>query len=295
MLRTEESARDLSDSAPMNTHEWRIGGRLSFTVEETARLVLQVAPATTAGNVLDERLDVSVDGRPVDDLREHRTARGGRSHVFTARPGELAIDYSSTLHAWWQRPTSSPIDGDEELDAIVALRQSRYCESDRLAGFAASEFTELLPDDAYGTAVTVSSWVFERLTYLSGVSGPLDSAVDTLLAGEGVCRDFAHLTIALCRALRIPARLASVYAPGISPMDFHAVTEVFVGGTWYVFDSTRLAPRSELVRIATGRDAADTAFATVLDGRAELVDSEVFASSQGDLADDDHRQRVTLA
>ena len=126
------------------------------------------------------------------------------------------------------------------------------------------------------------------------MSGPLDSAVDTLLAGEGVCRDFAHLTIALCRALRIPARLASVYAPGISPMDYHAVTEVLVGGTWYVFDSTRLAPRSELVRIATGRDAADTAFTTVLEGRAELVDSEVFASSQGDLAEDDHRQRVTL-
>jgi transglutaminase-like putative cysteine protease len=77
-------------------------------------------------------------------------------------------------------------------------------------------------------------------------------------------------------------------------MDFHAVAEVFVAGTWYVLDSTRLAPRSELVRIATGRDAADTAFATVLDGRAELVDSEVFASSRGDLADDDHRQRVTL-
>ena len=78
-------------------------------------------------------------------------------------------------------------------------------------------------------------------------------------------------------------------------MDFHAVTEVFVGGTWYVFDGAQLPPRSELVRIATGRDAADTAYATVLDGRAELADSEVFASSQGDLADDDHCQRVTLA
>jgi transglutaminase-like putative cysteine protease len=275
------------------THEWSIGSRLSFTVEETARLVLQVAPATTAGNVLDERVEVTVDGRPVDDLREHRTARGGRSHVFTARPGELAIEYASTLHAWWHGTTVAPTDNDNELDAIVALRQSRYCESDRLAGFAASEFTALTPD-AYETATTVSSWVFERLTYISGVSGPLDSAVDTLLAGEGVCRDFAHLTIALCRALRIPARIASVYAPGISPMDFHAVAEVFVADSWYVFDSTRLAPRSELVRIATGRDAADTAFATVLDGRAELVDSEVFASSEGDLADDDHELPVTL-
>ena len=158
----------------MNTHEWRIGGRLSFTVEETAWLVLQVAPATTAGNVLDERLDVSVDGRPVDDLRVHRTglALWPQSRVHR-EARELAIDYSSTLHAWWQRPTASPIDGDEELDAIVALRQSRYCESDRLAGFAASEFTELLPDDAVrhrGRGVVVGL----RATHLPqrGVSGP---------------------------------------------------------------------------------------------------------------------------
>ena len=278
----------------MSAHEWSVGGRLAFFVEETARLVLQVAPATTAGNVLDERLDVTVDGQPVDDLREHRTAQGGRSHLFTAGPGTLRIDHTTTLEAWLPGVAIASAPRDVDLDAIVALRQSRYCESDRLAGFAASEFTELTPGDAYGTAATVSSWVFERLTYLGGVSGPLDSAVDTLLAGEGVCRDFAHLTIALCRALGIPALLVSVYAPGIFPMDFHAVTEVLVDGTWYVFDSTRLAPRSELVRIATGRDAADTAFATVLDGRAELVDAEVFASSAGDLAADDHELPVTL-
>ncbi len=127
---------------------------------------------------------------------------GGRCHVFTAKPGNLTIDHATTLRAWSPRTLGVPIDRDDELDAIVALRQSRYCESDRLAGFAASEFTEVLPDDPYGTAVTVSSWVFERLTYLSGVSGPLDSAVDTLLAGEGVCHDFAHLTD---RALPCPA------------------------------------------------------------------------------------------
>jgi transglutaminase-like putative cysteine protease len=126
------------------------------------------------------------------------------------------------------------------------------------------------------------------LAYASGASDHLDSAVDTLLVGAGVCRDYAHLTIALCRALGIPARLASVYAPGLFPMDFHAVAEVLVAGNWLAIDSTRLAPRPELVRIATGRDAADTAFATVLSGRAELTEVEVFASSDGDLAADDH-------
>lgn len=275
----------------MNGRECDVGTRLSFTVEEPARLALQIAPASTAGTTHDERLDVLLDGSPIGRVDEHPTAVGGRTHVLTAGPGQLVIDYAATV----QR-TSSPrrAPGGDERDAIVALRQSRYCESDRLAGFAASEFTDLPVGDAHATAAVVSSWVFERLTYLGGVSGPRDSAVDTLLAGEGVCRDFAHLTIALCRALGVPARLASVYAPGISPMDFHAVTEVLADGAWYAFDSTRLAPRSELVRIATGRDAADTAFATVLDGRAELVDATVFASSDGRLAGDDHVQPVTL-
>jgi transglutaminase-like putative cysteine protease len=275
----------------VNEREWNVGTRLAFTVEEPARFALQIAPASTAGTVHDERLEVLLDGSAVDGVHEFATAEGGRTHVFTAGTGALVIDYAATLVSSSGPP---PAARDDEQDTIVALRQSRYCESDRLAGFAASEFTDLPAADPYATARIVSSWVFERLSYVGGVSGPLDSAVDTLLAGAGVCRDFAHLTIALCRALGVPARLASVYAPGISPMDFHAVTEVLVDGVWYAFDSTRLAPRSELVRIATGRDAADTAFATVLEGRAELLDASVFASSDGRLADDDHVQPVTL-
>jgi len=121
-----------------------------------------------------------------------------------------------------------------------------------------------------------------------GSSGPLDSAVDTLLAGEGVCRDFAHLTIALCRAQEIPARLVAVYAPGLSPMDFHAVVEARVEGRWQVLDPTRLAPRGALVRIATGQDAADTAFLSTFHGRAELVRTEVRPVIDGDLPADDH-------
>ena len=117
----------------------------------------------------------------------------------------------------------------------------------------------------------MASWVFERLAYAPGSSGPLDTAIHTLVAGAGVCRDFAHLTITLCRALGVPARLAAVYAPGLSPMDFHAVVEVLTPAGWRVLDPTRLAPRGALVRIATGRDAADTAFATTLRGTAELV------------------------
>ena len=84
--------------------------------------------------------------------------------------------------------------------------------------------------------------------------------------GQGVCRDYAHLTITLLRALEIPARLVAVYAPGLSPMDFHAVVEADVDGTWCVVDATRLAPTSSLVRICSGRDAADTAFLSLFGG-----------------------------
>jgi transglutaminase-like putative cysteine protease len=101
--------------------------------------------------------------------------------------------------------------------------------------------------------------------------------VRTLLARQGVCRDFAHVCVALLRGLDIPARVVSVYAPGVKPMDFHAVAEAWVDGTWRVVDATALAPRESLVRIATGRDAADTAFLSILSGRAELVELDVMA------------------
>jgi transglutaminase-like putative cysteine protease len=270
---------------------------LTFAVSEPARFAVQVAPAAGAGAIHREQLEITLDDRPVDVTHEHRAMHGGRIHVFRSEPGTLTLNFATLLRAAPQ-PAVSASHGeahDDGFAALFALRQSRYCESDRLAGFVATEFSDVARDDAYATAMHVASWVFERLAYAVGASGPLDSAVDTLLTGAGVCRDYAHLTIALCRALGVPARFASVYAPGISPMDFHAVTEVLVTGTWLVLDSTRLAPRSELVRIATGRDAADTAFATVLDGRAELVSSHVFASSDGLLPGDDHATPVALA
>ena len=117
----------------------------------------------------------------------------------------------------------------------------------------------------------MSSWVGQRVAYIPGSSRPIDGAVATLLSREGVCRDFAHLVIALLRACDTPARLVSVYAPGLQPMDFHAVAEAYIDGRWLVADATALAPRSSMVRIATGRDAADTAFLTSTGAEVRLV------------------------
>jgi transglutaminase-like putative cysteine protease len=115
------------------------------------------------------------------------------------------------------------------------------------------------------------------------------------MVGRGVCRDLAHLVATLCRCNDVPARIAAVYAPDLFPMDFHAVVETAIDGVWWCWDATRLAPRQTLVRIATGRDAADIAFATTLSGQVELSNVEVGAVSPGDLPHDDHEQLVALA
>ena len=270
--------------------------RLEFVLEEPAVLALQVAAAAAPDDIADEQLIVTVNGVATEPVHEFATNRGGRVHVVRAEPGRLEVGYGATIInatalelAPLSDATSAPVYDDETFSA---LRQSRYCPSDAMAGFAAFEFANIPRGPDLGRAI--ASWVFERLAYEAGASGPLDTAVDTLVANAGVCRDFAHVTIALCRALGVPARLVAVYAPGLSPMDFHAVVEIRIGETWEVLDPTRLAPRSSLVRIASGRDAADTAFATTLEGDAELVVSEVSAVVDGDLPDDDHVARIAL-
>lgn len=271
--------------------------KLTFEVGADAVLALQIAPAETAGELLAEQIEVTLDDRALSDaVAQPVPDRNGRIHVVRAGgTGTLAISYSATIRAPQPpAPGAAMAAGDEacfDADFIVALRQSRYCPSDAMAGFAAVELAGV--DRGPDLARSVASWVFERLAYVES-SDTLDTASDTLLSGAGVCRDFAHLTITLCRALGVPARFVSVYAPGLSPMQFHAVVEARRGGGWEVLDPTRLAPRPSLVRIATGRDAADAAFATTLRGEAELLSSEVVAVVDGDLPADDHVAPISL-
>ena len=142
---------------------------------------------------------------------------------------------------------------------------------------------------------SITQWIRERIAYVPGSSDVHDSAEHTLLTGMGTCRDFAHLGIALSRATGIPARFAAVYAPGLFPMDFHAVFETLHEGRWTVHDATGLAPRASLVRIATGRDAADAAFSAVNEGGAELEGLEVSATVGSVLPHDDPSELYELA
>lgn len=260
-----------------------VSAHLTLSISEPATLVLAIAVAADYRPSAEE-MSITLDGAAVD-VTELRDMHGTRLHRVEARVGQFAVEYAATIHEQLEPPGSGP------ADLIRYTRPSRYAQSDSLAPTAAAEFAGL--DTPTDLLEGVSSWVGTRLAYVSGSSLPTDGAARTLLAREGVCRDFAHLCIALLRGLNVPARLVSVYAPGLDPMDFHAVAEVWVDGVWRVVDATTKAPRQSLVRIATGRDAADTAFLTVLSGRADLVDLEVSAVADV-LPDDDVRRLVSI-
>jgi transglutaminase-like putative cysteine protease len=179
------------------------------------------------------------------------------------------------------------------VERQLYLRPSRYCPSDHLIGFAVAEFG--LDTDETSRVASITEWIRRRISYVPGSSDVHDSAEHTLLTGMGTCRDFAHLGIALCRATGIPARFAAVYAPGLFPMDFHAVFETLQLGRWTVQDATGLAPRSSLVRIATGRDAADAAFSAVNSGVIDMDFLEVSATVASVLPWENHAEIVELA
>ncbi len=228
---------------------------LDLESDGAARLVLAVGVAD--GYDVEERFEATQDGvvLPVTVLDD---VHGGRLHVLEASVGPVHIEYTATVSGF-----AAPADVDP-MEEIRYLRPSRYCESDILRPIAVAEFAGLRGADLFAA---VSSWVGTRIAYVTGSSLPTDGAVRTLLSRRGVCRDFAHLVVAFLRALDVPARVVGVYAPGLSPMDFHAVAEAAIDGVWHVVDATNLAPRQSLVRIATGRDAADIAF---LSARGDL-------------------------
>jgi transglutaminase-like putative cysteine protease len=262
-----------------------VGCSVELDVHEPAALAFQVAVAD--GPEVEETFTLTVDGEAVEPEVLAAT-HGGRIHRIDVPPGKVTMAYTAaaTITGEAREP-----DLGVEVERLLYLRPSRYAPSDRLGGWVLSQLGDL---EGFEAAVTVERWIYEHIAYVLGSSGPLDDAADTMLAGQGVCRDFAHLGVAMCRALDVPARLVAVYAPGLDPMDFHAVFEAHVEGAWHVFDATRLAPRASLVRIATGRDAADTAFLSSYQGALDLTSSEITAVVSGTLPWDDRDEPFIL-
>jgi transglutaminase-like putative cysteine protease len=148
-----------------------------------------------------------------------------------------------------------------DSSVLPYLYPSRYCQSDKLYRLANNLFGHII--NPFEKVITLTEWIHKNVQYLSGSTNSQTSAFDTVTEQAGVCRDFAHLGIALCRALTIPARYFTGYAYHLKPADFHACFEAYIGTNWVLFDATRLVPLNGLIKIASGRDAADTAIANI--------------------------------
>ncbi len=261
-----------------------VSADLEAYVSGPSTLEFQISVAFQTGVEVTELLSIQIDGVPIQP-RELVAAHGTRIHKIEAHTGLLTAHYEATVYG---RAEPLPV---SDYERSMYLRPSRYAESDKFFGFAAAEFGG--HTDARSLLTQISSWVGSRLSYVPGSSTAIDGSVDTLLAGQGVCRDYAHLVVALLRARFVPARQMVVYAPGCCPMDFHSVAEACVDGVWRIADATCLAPRSTMVRIATGRDAADTAFLDNHGGEIVLNQLQVAAWIDGPLPRDDIRELIS--
>jgi transglutaminase-like putative cysteine protease len=181
--------------------------------------------------------------------------------------GENVITYSATLaYGPGIRAADAPQAAPQDVlnmptEALHYLLPSRYCPSDRLMAAATDMFgSQQTPLDKVQAIV---EWLYNHVKYQYGISNVSTSAVDTLLMRQGVCRDFAHLAISLCRALTIPARYISGYCLGLEPPDMHAYFQAYVGGQWIHYDATSPEPREALIEVSRGRDAADCAWCTI--------------------------------
>lgn len=158
-------------------------------------------------------------------------------------------------------------------DVITYLMPSHYCSSLKVETFARNQFGHLRGGDQI---LAMADWIFENFDYVAGASDADTTAADTFASRQGVCRDYSHVLITFARAVGIPARMVSVYAPAMQPPDFHAVVDVWLDGAWHLVDATRLSRPDNLVRIITGRDATDISFMTIF-GIAELNNQFVSA------------------
>jgi len=219
----------------------------------------------------------------------HVDPYGNCRRRITIEPGRAEIEFTATVEASTcpdhADPTARMVDpADLPASVLEFLTPSRYCESDAMTELAWDVFSSVPRD--WALAQAVCDWVHDRLAFRYGSSSPSLTAAAALDQGVGVCRDYAHLAIALYRALNVPARYVFGYLPDIgvpdpgTPMDFCAWTEVFIGGHWHPFDPRNNQRRIGRVVIGRGRDAADVAMVTSF-GQLDLESMTVVAEISG--------------
>ncbi|QDV55604.1 Transglutaminase-like superfamily protein [Rosistilla oblonga] len=254
-----------------------VGCQLKYYVHTPTSFLLNISAAMNDfQRICNERIEVTPD-QPLEQCQVGPL--GNRLFRLIGQPGPLSIGYQAEVELRSAAVDSNNV-GESNYsslppEVLIFLNPSRYCESDKLNRFAMNEFGWLLP--GYSRVTAICNWTFDHLTYTPGSTGPSTTACDVLLQRAGVCRDYAHVAISLCRAMGIPARYVAGYAVHLQPPDFHGFFEAFLDGRWFLFDATRMAPVGGFVRIGTGRDAADVAFATLV-GAAESVEMSVWAN-----------------
>lgn len=250
------------------------GCELLFEAEAPTALILMLRPRSGDGQWVVREEYALVPSVPVveyvdpyGNLCQRLVAPEGR---FRARV-EARVETAETIDT----APGAPYVPVEELpdETLQFLLPSRYCPSDRMAGLAHDVIGDVEP--GYDQAEAIRAWVHANIEYRYGASDASTSALETAECRVGVCRDFTHLGIALCRSLNIPARMVVGYLHELKPMDLHAWFEAFMGGRWYTFDATQPEPRGGRIVLAYGRDAADVALATQF-GPARLEEMEVW-------------------
>ena len=263
-------------------NDLEITSHLRYEVNDRTSFAFSIIAARTPHQtVTQERIDVT------DGVTWVLAPYGTGTHQLlrlTVEPSILDIWYSASVTV--DVETARPDDLEQvsfdhvPADVLPYLNPSRYCESDRLGNFAFRLFGNTRP--GYDRVQAISDWVMNNLVYESGSTDGSSSATDVLLQRAGVCRDFAHVAISLCRAMGVPARYVSGYGVDVVPQDFHGFFEAYIGTDWYLFDPTGMTKSNALVRIGYGRDAADAPFATLV-GAAQLIEKWITVTSAGEL------------
>ena len=252
-----------------------VGCDLSYEVRASTTFIFNLAIADIPQHT---QIGESWTINPPLDARTTVVGLNNRYTRIVAPAGTLQLRYEATLDLRLALDDPRSIDetgiSDLPLDVFPFLLPSRFCPSDLLGETAERMFGNVPPGHLRVTAIC--NWIYDNIAYRPGTSDPTTSSSDTLERRAGVCRDFAHLGIAFCRALNIPARLVSAYAAALAPPDFHAVFEAYLDGRWWLFDPTRQAKLDAIVRIGTGRDAAEVSFASYF-GEAQMTGMKVWA------------------
>ncbi len=252
----------------------RAGCELTLTAASPQPLVAMLRPRSGQGQwIVEEKYEFE----PFLGATEYVDCFGNLCQRVVAPEGDLRLRTQVIVEVADEiavKPGAAPTDIDELPEyALQFLLPSRYCPSDTLASLAQDVAADHSP--GYDQAEAVRAWIRENIEYKYGVSNGSTTAADTLRDKAGVCRDFSHIGMSLCRALHLPARMVVGYLYRLDPMDLHAWFEAFVEGRWYSFDATQAEPRGGRIAIAYGRDAADVALITEF-GPLETKDMRVW-------------------